>query len=355
MTQKQYIENKTYCMSKFLVFRNININEDNNYTFSSEIIPKSFSYLKERQEVYNSEELEECLRKEVQQITNSKKTALALSGGIDSAILAKYMPKNSKSYTFKCVVPNIEVTDESKIAKKYAKECNIDNEIIEIFWEDFNNYAPILMQHKGMPIHSIEIQIYKLALQAKKDGIEALIFGESADVNFGGLDNLLSRNYNCIEFVERYAYILPYKILKKSELDLTVFLKYIDNNGNINVHNFLRNVFYQEAIASYTNACTCAGIELIMPYASTYMGVPLDYSKVRAGRNKYWVREIFEKNYPNFTAPPKLPMPRATNEWLQNWKGPTREEFLPNCIYNLTGDQKWLVYCLEQFLNQFNL
>lgn len=52
-------------------------------------------------------------------------TALVLSGGIDSAILAKFMPKGSIAYTFKCVVPGVQVTDETVIASKYAQECGL--------------------------------------------------------------------------------------------------------------------------------------------------------------------------------------------------------------------------------------
>ena len=79
--------------------------------------------------------------------------------------------------------------------------------------------------------------------------------------------------------------------------------------------------------------------------------VPLDYARVRGGESKYLVREVFKSLYPDFVAPPKLPMPRATNEWFKDWKGPVRPEFLPHCTDNMTGDQKWLVYCLDMFLN----
>ena len=34
-------------------------------------------------------------------------------------------------------------------------------------------------------------------------------------------------------------------------------------------------------------------------------------------------------------------MPRATDEWLMNWEGPSRYEFIENCVENLSGDQKW--------------
>ena len=44
-------------------------------------------------------------------------------------------------------------------------------------------------------------------------------------------------------------------------------------------------------------------------------------------------------------------MPRAVDQWLDDWSGPEREEFLPNCVYNMSGDQKWLLWALESFLN----
>ena len=38
----------------------------------------------------------------------------------------------------------------------------------------------------------------------------------------------------------------------------------------------------------------------------------IDYARVR-------VREVFNRLYEGFEVPPKLPMPRATNEWLRDW------------------------------------
>lgn len=106
---------------------------------------------------------------------------LAVSDGTDSAVLAKFMPKGSIAYTFKCIVPGVEVTDESKQAIIYVEKCGLKHKIIDIYWKDFEQYVSLLMKHKNAPIHSIEVQIYKAALQAKKDGINDLIFGEAAD------------------------------------------------------------------------------------------------------------------------------------------------------------------------------
>ena len=39
---------------------------------------------------------------------------------------------------------------------------------------------------------------------------------------------------------------------------------------------------------------------------------------------------------------------------MRNWEGPTRPEFWPHSTDQMTGDQKWYVYVLEQFLNMLD-
>ena len=88
-----------------------------------------------------------------------------------------------------------------------------------------------------------------------------------------------------------------------------------------------------------------------MPYAQCKMDVPIDYCRIRNGENKYLVREVFSRLYENFEIPKKTPMPRPMNEWFADWEGPKRPEFWPHCTDDMTGDQKWLVWALEKFLN----
>lgn len=348
MSNKDLIEDKNYCMSSFLMLRTI---YDHQRTFKKGIVPNFFEENSDRQKVKNSIELEEKLREEIEKVVGSgKKVALALSGGIDSAILAKFLPAGTTAYTFKCVVPGVEVTNEAPRAAKYAEECGLKQKVVEVYWEDFEKFTPILMRHKGMPFHSIEVQIYKAALEAKKDGVDVLIFGESSDVNFGGQDGLLSKDWTVGDYIERYSYVLPYKVLNEPKIISEPFLKY-SQDGFVDAHEFNRHIFYCEAMGTYTNATEAAKIELNCPYSKTYLGVPLDLGKIRNGRSKYLVREIFERLYPNFEVPEKIPMPRPMNEWFKDWTGPSRPEFIPRATDNMTGDQKWLIWCLEQFLN----
>lgn len=339
--------NREYCMSSYLGFRAI---MDPAESFAPGVTPKFYDERFPRKPVRTSGELEAELRSAMRSATENGKAALALSGGIDSAVLAKFMPKGSVAYTFRCVVPGVEVTDESPAAARYARECGLEHRIVEIFWEDFEKYGPELMRHKGAPFHSIEIQICKAAERARKDGFECLIFGEAADLNYGGMDGLLSRDWTVGEFADRYWYVKSYQALRKPVNVLEPFLPYVED-GRVNVHDFLRCQVYPKSMGSYTNACDVAKVRMEAPYARTYMDAPLDLERVRGGESKYMVREIFRRLYPGFEVPPKLPMPRPTNEWMKSWAGPRRPEFWPHCTDNMTGDQRWLVYCLEWFLD----
>ena len=61
--------------------------------------------------------------------------------------------------------------------------------------------------------------------------------------------------------------------------------------------------------------------------------------------------ELFRQKYPGMEQPRKIPFARPMDQWLGEWTGPCRKEFLPRCINKMTGEQKYLVYSLEMFLN----
>lgn len=324
---------------------------DKNKCFSEKyMLPRIENIDFPRIPVQNSHDLEDALRQQVIELTQDGKAALALSGGIDSAILAKWMPPGSKAYTFQCIVPGKEVINEVPQATAYARECNLKHETIQVFWEDFEKYAPILMKHKGAPIHSIEVQIYKAALKAKADGFERLIFGENADIIYGGMNGLLEKDWLFGQFVNRYTYIMPYCALKNPVMILEPFFEF-ECDGHIDGHEFINKYFRQEALGTYHNACETAGVNFAGPYSQTKWIGNIDYGRIRGGDTKYLIREVFHRLYPDIKMPAKIPMPRPMNEWMENWQGPTRPEFWPHCTDHMTGDQKWLVYILEKFLN----
>ena len=103
--------------------------------------------------------------------------------------------------------------------------------------------------------------------------------------------------------------------------------------------------------AHINNACETAGIEFVGPFSTSNMDIPIDYERIRSGDTKYLVREVYHNLYGDESLPAKMPLPRPMNEWMAKWEGPRRDEFYPHCIENMTGDQRWMIYALEQYLN----
>lgn len=343
------IVDKTYAISSFLMFRTI---ADRKIKFREDIDTNFFdSNTLERTPVKSSKDLDDAIKIYLERHVDEK-TGMMLSGGIDSAILATYMPEGSKAYTLKAIAPN--AVDETGRAKKYTEYNNLDHEIVEIYWDDYEKYSDILMKHKGAPIHSIEVQIYKAALQAKKDGLDALVFGESADALYGGLDGLLSEPRTLEDMINRYSYVMPPSVLKEYRIIVEPYLDYLEGNF-IDVHRFISEFFFEESVASYTNACDLAGIKFIAPYVNTEFVGELDIERIRNGDSKYIIRDLFKQKYPNFEVVEKIPMPRPMDEWLKCWEGPKRPEFIKRDYTNLKPDQKWLVYILDRFLEIYDL
>ena len=58
------------------------------------------------------------------------------------------------------------------------------------------------------------------------------------------------------------------------------------------------------------------------------------------------------QKYPEIPVPNKVPMPRPVDIYFLEWQGPKRPEFKNNLNMNrFSGNQKWQMYCLEEFLN----
>jgi asparagine synthetase B (glutamine-hydrolysing) len=344
---------KVYAMSSFLQFRTV---YDPKIKFAEHLdVPRrtDVNFAEMRKPISNSEQLYKHIKNFIEHETADGKAALALSGGIDSAICAKFMPKGSVVYTFKCVAPGKQVADETAKAKQFCEINGLEQRIVEIFWEDYEKLSKELFRFINAPFHSINIQIYKAALQAKHDGFDTLIFGQGADLIFGGFDRLLSKDWILGEFVERHSCIMPYKVLKNFTVITEPYKEY-SKNGYIDLHNFLDNHLFWEDIHSYYNSCAAAGIKFAGAFMNT-IHKPLDIERVRNGENKYIVREVFKMLYPRIEMAEKTPMLRPMDEWFENWSGPKRPEFWTNSHINMTGDQKYYIWVLERFLEEMGI
>ncbi|EAH5484010.1 TPA: asparagine synthase [Campylobacter coli] len=338
---------KIFCMSHYMAFRFV---KDENINFFKGLKHKTYhpKNNNELYKIYTIDDIEKTIKEQIRNFYIPNKTALLLSGGIDSAILASYLPEKTKVFTFKCIADGS--IDETEQASKYAKQYNLEHEIIEMYWEDFEELTPEILKYNQAPFHSIEVQLVKASKIAKKQGIEKIIVGDGADYVFGGMDKLLSKDWDFDSFIKRYNSIEPSFILKQYIDVVDVYEPYKLPNNKIDFLAFMKDIMDVESYTSYMHAFEKENIDYLDPYSLMTMANPLNLERIRNGEPKYLIRELFAKRYPNIKIPTKIPMPRSTEQWLKNYK-PIRDEFITHNIEKLTGDQKWLVYCLETFLN----
>ncbi len=276
------------------------------------------------------------------------RACLFLSGGMDSAILARLVPGVAKCFTIRFSAEG--AVDESEMAAVYADRCRLPWEVVEVTWPDHDALAGPLMARKNEPLHAVEVGLHRCALEARRQGFDTVIVGNGADSNFGGLDGLLARDWTIDEFVTRYTFVDPEASLRNPVSMRGIFGRY-DAGGTIDLPRFLREVHGRGITRSFENAILGAGCRMLAPYESLELGVPLDIERIRSGEPKYVLRELFADLYPDLDVPGKIPFARPMDLWLSGWEGPGRPEFLPDLdASRFTGDQRWLLYCLERFL-----
>ncbi|WP_439287243.1 asparagine synthase-related protein [Lonepinella sp. BR2357] len=351
----QHTVDKNFCMSSFLTFRYIERDDmdffDHVYHKVDKSHPESYT------EIETIHDMDRHIKAKFQSF-NNEKLGILLSGGMDSGCLAYYMPKGSNAYTFRFLGGEFQ-KDELKRAENIAKRQELNLHYIDIDWS-IMEHLPILMKRKGAPVHSIEPQIYVAALKAKADGVERMIFGDAADPIFGGMDQLISKDWKFDDFVERYTFLDP-KLILKDPVDVNyLFERYrvlpqqSKRGEEIDFLRFMDEVYGVESEDSYVNAFEVAGIKYCDPYCGMKIKGGIDLERNRNGQPKYFVRELFKYCYHDIPVPNKNPMPRPVDVYFKDWKGPIREEFRADIPLNqLHGNQKYQLYVLERFLDEF--
>lgn len=347
--------NKIFCLSSYIAFRYIY--KDGVDFFEGmqhhNFVPVG---MKERIPVKNADDIDKEIKKEFDELYEKyDNIGILLSGGMDSANLASYLRPGSHAYTFTAQGTNV-FDDDLRRAQYYCEKYGLIHHFIDISFEDYKMFTPLVMAAKSAPVHSIEPQIYKAAIAAKNDGVQMMIVGESADLIFGGMDQLIGKDWKFDEFVKRYTFLNPSLVLTEpDEKVFELFLPYKLENGNIDFLSFMDDVFSTESSGSYLNAFNVAGLPYFDPYAKLVMAEQLDLQRVRNGEPKYLIRELYAKKYPELQIPFKIPMPRPVDLIFKDWEGPKRAEFRKDIPLNdLTGNQKWQLWCAELFLEQFD-
>lgn len=341
---------KNFCLSSYIAFRYI---WKDGMDFAEGFQHKNFLPIEEsrRIPVKTSEDIDREIQRQFDALYQKYDSiGILLSGGMDSANLAAYLKPGSHAYTFTSA--SGEFNSDVERAKKYCAKWQLRHHLIDITMADYEELTPIVMRYKFAPVHSIEPQIYKAAQMAKVDGVELMIVGESADLIFGGMDKLISPQWTFDTFAKRYTFLDPALVLTTPVSQDELFEQYRTGDTTIDYMRFMDEVFAVESSGSYMNAFGAAWMPYYDPYACLVMADPLNMDRVRNGEPKYLVRGLYALKYPELEIPFKIPMPRPVDSVFKDWEGPKRPEFRKDIpMQQLTGNQKWQLWCAEQFLN----
>ena len=337
---------KNYCCSAFLAFRFI---PRPGVEFAPELrhVNATLPLPEHCTKVASAADIDAALQRTFAGL-KGQRLGLLLSGGMDSATLAAYM-KGCDAYTFRFLGGNYQ-KEELARAERFAAINDMTLHYVDIDWNVVQKGLRPVMCHRGAPVHSIEPQIYAAALQAKEDGIGRMIIGDGADYVFGGMNLLLAKDWGYDEFIRRYIYIDPAEVLAMPA-DVTDLFEPYRRGDKIDFMAFMDGPNTLESYSSYMNAFATADMPYTDPYEHLALAQPMDLQRIRSGESKYLIRELFRMKYGE-KEPEKVPMPRPVDEYFRLWSGPQRPEFRRDIdMSRYSGNQRWLMYALEDFLN----
>lgn len=336
-----------FCISSYLVFRYVAKPE---IGWTKDVLP-DFPNVKEQGmlKVRTAAEVLERLEDIVEKTLDKQECGVLLSAGIDSAIIAAMLLPGTRAYTIRFVAEN--AIDEAPGATKVVEKLGLKHSVIDVTWDDYDEGMDLLMKRKKAPLHPVEVGLFKASSAACNDGIKLLFVGNGADSTFGGMDKLLSKDWTFDEFIRRYTFLEPSRAVKRPVSVADIYEPYKQNDG-VNVVSFLKVVHGLGIIQMFENAIHAGGCSIVAPFEQLALDTPLNLQRIRNGEPKYILNEVFKMLYPDLDITSKIPFARPVTQWLKDWRGPIRAEFLDDLSMDeFTGEQKWQLYCLERFLN----
>lgn len=262
------------------------------------------------------------------------KVGLLLSSGVDSSILAKFLPKNAYTYTAR----TFGKRDESEEAAKLSSLLNLRHRIVDIYKEDYfqtdyNKFNPLLYCPWA----------HKVALMAKKDDVECLVSGIGTLSYFGEEASLHHLSYDPFLFLKHWIKWDPKEVLNEN-YPLSNFCNEFICNKKIDTFRLMNCGRGEKVVADST--INYAGIKHVTPYSG--LKVPLDINRA-THEGKYVLNELYKKLF--LKNPPKRKRPPSvTNfvEWLKDWE-PSHDIFKKDINFGSMEVKRWQLYKLEQY------
>lgn len=344
---------------------------------------------------------EELLMRSIEKLTKGKKTAIPLSGGVDSSLLVAFCKKiypNKKIYTYSA---GFYGDDEFEYSRLVAKKFGTLHKEKILSKEDYigkNSLLRPLIKQKAEPLHPNEIALAEVEKIAKEDGCEIALCGEGGDDIFGGYGQNLRMylNYKGDQpffkfFLDNYRYFTledRKKIVKEKYLldDFELLNLYLNQEEmpediENKVFYFIQKVHTPGLIIRGANAMRFNDLKLGFPYIDVELvdfvnSLPFGYKlhwksrkhekearsmyfrdiSERMDVTKYILKKIAEKYLPHrIIYRKKYAFPVPFKKWFDNLKEwPLDQEiFKTNDISQFNGWKKFMIINLDTFIKEF--
>jgi len=347
------------------------------------------------------EKTEAILIKSIVKLTKGKKTAIPLSGGVDSSLLLALYRKiypNKKVYTYTAGFYGDNEFEYSRLVAKKFSSVHKENILYKEDYIGKNALLVPLIKQKGEPLHPNEIALATIEQIAKKDGCDTIVCGEGADDIFGGYGQNFRMYMNYKEnkpffkfFLNNYRYFSledRQKIIKEKYLTndcelLNSFLNKEEMPSDIKnkVFYFIQKIHTPGLIIRGSNAMRFNNFNPGFPYIDSDLvdfvnSLPFKFKvhwkskKHEINSKNMYFREISEKmDIPKYILKklsekylphkiiyrPKYGFPVPFQKWFNKLKEyPLDQEvFKTNNISSFSGWKKFMIINLNTFINEF--
>ncbi|UCG62501.1 MAG: asparagine synthase [Candidatus Zixiibacteriota bacterium] len=160
--------------------------------------------------------VEELLVESIKNLTDGKKVAVPLSGGVDSTLILALYRKVFPAEPVYTYSAGFYGDDEFEYSRLAAKEFGSIHKEKILRKDDYIGAECLLrplIEHKGEPLHPNEIALAEVERLAKEDGCDIAVCGEGSDDIFGGYGQNLRMYLNYAEdrpffdyFLDNYRY-----------------------------------------------------------------------------------------------------------------------------------------------------
>lgn len=317
--------------------------------------------------------------------------AVALSGGIDSSIIAiSSKSRLNQLHTFSIVYPDNKSIDESFYIQQVNKQIQANAHLITPTANNFFNDLDELLYSQDIPIWSTSTyNQFLLMKEVHKAGIKVILSGQGSDELFAGYTHhYLSYWYSlfkkmkfsaAFEHIEKSKFVVtnPYlsaikglikniynhkKHTAEKFLSKDIIQSYTDNQvhyvgGDLNAE-LLKDLSYRRLKAFLKCEDRCSmwfGVESRLPFSDDvhllkYAFQIPDALKLKNGVSKYVLREAFKEELPNaiYGRKDKKGFDAPLKEWLMLKKHEISDEISrhrellnPETINKYKGKNEW--------------